>query len=256
MSPEQPERRVHREVVSFVRRSARMNPSQQKAWERWAPSHVVPVAARETSTSVAPQPVPDWDAVFGRPAPLVVEIGSGAGDSLVAMAARRPHCNVVAFEVFEPAVASTLSKMGRAGLTNLRVVVADGAQGLATLFEPGQVSELWTFFADPWHKARHHKRRLVNPELAATVARQLAPGSLWHLATDSDEYAAWMREVLDPAPGLVNVHADTGGWAPRLEERPLTKYESRGLAAGRSVHDLTYRVEAGERDPSHLEGSA
>ena len=241
--PAEPGARVHREVVSFVRRSARMNPSQQKAWERWAPTHVVPVATRETSTSVAEQPVPDWDQIFGRHAPLVVEIGSGAGDSLVPMAAGRPDRNVVAFEVFEPAVASTLSRMSRHDVDNLRVVIADGAQGLATLFHPGQVTELWTFFADPWHKSRHHKRRLVNTELAATVVRQLAPGSLWHLATDWDDYALWMREVLDEAPGLVNVHAASGGWAPRLAERPLTKYEARGLAAGRRIHDLTYRVE-------------
>lgn len=234
--------RVHREIVSFVRRSARMNPSQQRAWERYSPTHVVPVARRGTSTSVAEQPVPDWAAIFGREAPLVVEIGSGTGDSLVPMAAGRPEANVVAFEVFEPAVASTLSKMGREGVDNLRIVVADGAQGLATLFHPGQVSELWTFFADPWHKSRHHKRRLVSPELAATVTRQLAPGALWHLATDWEDYAQWMREVLDPFPGVENVHAAEGGWAPRLAARPLTKYERRGLDAGREIHDLTYRV--------------
>lgn len=242
----EPPQRVHRDVVSFVRRSARMNPSQARAWERWAPAHVIDIDRRETSTSVAAQDPLDWAAVFGRAAPIIVEIGSGAGDSLVPMAAARPECNVVAFEVYQPAVASTLSRMGRAGVDNVRVVLADGAQGLATLFEPGQVAELWTFFADPWHKSRHHKRRLVSPELAATVVRQVAAGGLWHLATDWTDYAQWMREVLDDFPGLVNVHAQSGGWAPRLEARPVTRYERRGLAAGREIHDLTYRV-AGAR---------
>ncbi|MGA4508946.1 tRNA (guanosine(46)-N7)-methyltransferase TrmB [Propionibacteriaceae bacterium G1746] len=240
------EQRVHREVVSFVRRSARMNPSQQKAWERWSPTRVVPVETRETSTSVAPQPVPDWDAIFGRHAPIVVEIGSGQGDSLVPMAKARPEVNVVAFEVFEPSVASTLSKLAREDVDNVRIVIADGAQGLDLLFEPGQVVELWTFFADPWHKARHHKRRLVNDDLAATVVRQLAPGGHWHLATDWADYADWMREVLDQAPGLRNVHAGSGGWAPRWDARPLTKYERRGIEAGRDIHDLTYVVDGGD----------
>lgn len=240
--------RVHREVVSFVRRSARMNPSQQKAWQRWAPSRVVPIEALETSTSVAPQPVPDWNAIFGREAPIIVEIGSGQGDSLVPMAAARPDCNVVAFEVFEPAVASTLSRMARHDppVDNVRLVVADGSQGLAHLFHPGQVVELWTFFADPWHKSRHHKRRLVSDDLAETVVHQLAPGGRWHLATDWQDYADWIRETLDDAPGLVNAHAASGGWAPRLAARPLTKYERRGIDAGRRIHDLTYVVDPTE----------
>lgn len=238
------EQRVHREVVSFVRRSARMNPSQTKAWQRWAESRITPIETRETSTSVATQPVPDWDAIFGRRAPIIVEIGSGSGESLVPMAAARRDCNVVAFEVFEPAVASTLSRMARCEppVDNVRMVIADGAQGLAHLFHPGQVVELWTFFADPWHKSRHHKRRLVSNDLAETVARQLAPGGRWHLATDWQDYAEWMREELDGAAGLLNAHRDTGGWAPRLQARPVTKYESRGIAAGRDIHDLEYVV--------------
>lgn len=237
--------RVHREVMSFVRRSARMNESQLKAWERWAPDRVVEVATRETSTSVADQPVPDWDTIFGRRAPIIVEIGSGTGDSLVPMAAARRDCNVVAFEVFEPAVASTLSKLARhePPVDNVRMVIADGAQGLAKLFHPGQVHELWTFFADPWHKTRHHKRRLVSRDLAEVVVRQLAPGAHWHLATDWQDYADWMRETLDDAPGLTNVHIADGGWAPRLADRPLTKYERRGIEAGRTIHDLHYVVD-------------
>ena len=230
--------RLHRDVVSFVRRSTRMNESQMKAWERHHDAFVVDVAHAELSTSVAPDAHVDWEAEFGRAAPLIVEIGSGAGDSLVPMAAGHPEANVVAFEVFEPAVASTLSRIARGDLTNVRLVVADGAQGLPTLFDDGSVSELWTFFADPWHKKRHHKRRLVGRDFADVVADKLAPGGLWRLATDWEEYALWMREHLDDFPRLENVH---GGWAPRLAERPVTKYERRGLDAGRTVYDLTYR---------------
>lgn len=215
-----------------------MNESQTKAWERHAAQYLVAVPHGEFDTSVAADATVDWAAEFGREAPLIVEIGSGTGDSLVAMAGGRPEANVVAFEVFEPSVASTLGKLGREGVTNVRLALVDGAQALPRLIDDGGLSELWTFFADPWHKKRHHKRRLVGTEFADIVAAKLAPGGIWRLATDWEDYALWMREHLDVHPGLVNVH---DGWAPRLEERPITKYEARGLDAGRTVYDLTYR---------------
>lgn len=230
--------RLHRDVVSFVRRSTRMNESQQKAWERHEGHFVVDVERGQLSTSIADGARVDWAEVFGRHGELIVEIGSGGGESLVPMAAGRPEADVVAFEVFEPAVASTLSRIGRAGIDNVRLVVADGAQGLAKLFADGSVSELWTFFADPWHKTRHHKRRLVSSDFADVVAAKLQVGGLWRLATDWEDYALWMRDELDGHPLLSNVH---GGWAPRLAERPVTKYESKGIAAGRTIYDLTYR---------------
>lgn len=232
-------RTVHREVVSFVRRSARMNESQQRAWAAYADRWVVRVPPRELSTSVHPDAHVDWEALFGRRAPLLVEIGSGRGEALAAIAAARPEANLVAFEVFQPAIASTLSRLARDGVANARIVLADGAEGLARLFGPGSVTELHTFFPDPWHKARHHKRRLVTTRFADLVASRLAPGGLWRLATDWDDYAASMREVLDAHPLLENVH---GGWAPRFALRPVTKYEERGMAAGRTIRDLTYRL--------------
>lgn len=225
-------------MVSYVRRSARMNASQEKAWATLADRFVVPVPQRELSTSVHPDARVDWAAEFGRAAPLFVEIGSGRGEALVALAEQHPEADVVAFEVFQPAVASTLSRINRHGVTNVRVVLANGVEGLEHLFGPASITELWTFFPDPWHKPRHHKRRLVSPEFAALVASRLTPAGVWRLATDWADYAEAMREVLDVAPGLANVH---GGWAPRWEQRPVTKYEQRGLAAGRSIRDLTYR---------------
>ena len=222
-----------------------MNASQEKAWTTLADDLVIRVPARELSTSVHPDAHVDWAATFGREAPLFVEIGSGRGEALVALAEQHPEANVVAFEVFQPAVASTLSRINRHGVTNVRVVLANGVEGLEHLFAPATVAELWTFFPDPWHKPRHHKRRLVSPEFAELVASRLVPGGQWRLATDWADYAEAMREVLDVAPGLVNVH---GGWAPRWAERPLTKYEQRGLDAGREVHDLTYRSPDADAD--------
>ena len=229
--------RVHREVVSYVRRSARMNESQRRAWDAHASRFVVDVPARDLSTSVAADAHVDWAAEFGRVAPLVVEIGPGAGETLVAVARARPEVDLVAFEVYQPAVASLLARVARAEVDNVRVVLANGVEGLEKLFAPGSVSELWTFFPDPWHKARHHKRRLVSPALADLVAARLTSDGVWRLATDWPDYAAWMRDVLDTHPALVNVHA---GWAPRWDARPLTRYEARGLAAGRPVADLAY----------------
>lgn len=229
--------RVRREVVSFVRRSARMNDSQQKAWDTLRDRFVIEVQPDAASTSIHADASIDWDAAFGRSAPRICEIGSGIGDSLVPMAAARPEVDFIAFEVFLPAVASTIGRMNRHGVDNIRVVTADGAAGLSQLVADESLTELWTFFADPWHKVRHHKRRLVSAEFAAVVARKLRPGGRWRLATDWADYADWMREQLDGLDVLTNDH---DGWAPRYAARPVTKYEAKGLEAGRQVFDLTY----------------
>jgi tRNA (guanine-N7-)-methyltransferase len=232
--------RPPREVVSFVRRSTRMNPGQERAWaqrERW----LVEVPRRHTSTSISAGADVDWAAVFGRSAPLVVEIGSGTGDSLVAMAAAAPNRDHIAFEVFRPAMASTMIKLDAAGTPNVRLVDADGVEGLTRLFTSGDVTELWTFFPDPWHKARHHKRRLIDAGFASLVASRLTSDGVWRIATDWADYAQHCRQVLDNHPDLVNAYAESGGVAGRPAARPLTKYERRGLTAGRGVTDLVYR---------------
>ena len=172
---------------------------------------------------------------FGRRAPLVVEIGSGNGESVARMAAARPHHDVLAFEVWRPGVASTFLELEQAGVDNVRLLSVDAVWSLEHLFGPGELAELWTFFPDPWHKKRHHKRRLVVPSFAAVAASRLAPGASWRLATDWPDYAEQIREVLDAEPLL------EGGPTPRWDERPVTKFERRGIAEGRPVQDFCYR---------------
>lgn len=230
------EPRIHRDVVTYVRRSARMNPSQLKAWETLRERWILDLPAGERVTSIARDAHIDIEAVFGRSGPLMVEIGAGNGDTATALAQRFPEANILAFEVFEPAAASMLSKLQRSGVGNVKVVVADGTQAVSTALDDSSITELWTFFPDPWHKARHHKRRLVNPDFAAVVGRKLVPGGRWRIATDWADYVAHAREVLDAEPSLVD-EGDQGRW----EARPVTKYEARGVAAGRQIVDLSYR---------------
>jgi tRNA (guanine-N7-)-methyltransferase len=236
---ERTERRARREVVSFVRRSNRMRPNQRRAWEAYRDRFVLDVPRLDTSTSIHPAARMDLIDVFGREAELIVEIGPGAGESLVPMAAARPQANVLALEVYQPAIARMLSQLARTGLDNVRIVEADAVAAMEYLVRAGSVDEIWLFFPDPWHKARHHKRRLLTPEFAAMAASRLRPGGIWRIATDWGDYADRIREVLDSSPFLTNLYPN--GWAPRWDARPITHFEQRGLDAGRPIFDLAYR---------------
>ena len=214
-----------REVVSYTRRGARFSPAQQKAWDAHHDAWVVPeedVAADGFG----------WADRFGREAPYLVEIGSGVGETLAGVP--RPEHNVIGIEVWKPGVADTLRRLEKVGIENVRMCSVDAVWVLEHTIAPGQLDELWTFFPDPWHKARHHKRRLVSPAFAALVASRLAPGGTWRLATDWADYAEQMVEVLDAEPALV------GGVVPRWAERPETKFERKGVAKGRVITDLAY----------------
>ncbi|HEX3824177.1 MAG TPA: tRNA (guanosine(46)-N7)-methyltransferase TrmB [Mycobacteriales bacterium] len=171
---------------------------------------------------------------FERPAPVVVEVGFGVGDALARLAAIRPDCNVVGFEVWQPGVADCLAALAVAGVSNARLSTLDAAWCFANIIAPATVTEIWTFFPDPWPRARHHKRRLVDPKFAALAASRLAPGGVWRLATDWPHYAEKMQAVLDAEPTL------RGGITDRYADRPLTRFERRGIAAGRPITDLTY----------------
>lgn len=220
-------RRV-REVLTYSRRGSRFTPRQERAWEEHHDAWVIPDEALD-------QPGFSFGDAFGRVAPLVVEIGSGVGEATAALAAARPELNVLAFEVWRPGVAETLGRLGDAGVDTVRLCSVDAVWCAEHLLAPDSLEELWTFFPDPWHKARHHKRRLVKPEYAALLAGRLRPGGLWRLATDWAEYADEMVAVLDAEPRL------TGGRVERWDERPVTRFERRGLAAGRTITDLCYR---------------
>ena len=217
-----------REVLTYARRGSRFTPKQQHAWDEYADRWwIADERVDEAGFGLA--------ACFEREAPLIVEIGSGVGEATAALAATRPEANVLAFEVWLPGVADTLGRLGAAGVTNVRLISVDAVWSMEHLVGEGELAELWTFFPDPWHKLRHHKRRLVNPGFAALTANRLAPGADWRLATDWADYAAQMVEVLDAEPLL------EGGVVARWEERPVTRFERKGLARDRLITDLTYR---------------
>lgn len=217
-----------REVLSYSRRGSRFTPSQQESWDAHHRGWVIPDGAVDEPGFA----LRDW---FGREAPLIVEIGSGIGEATAALAAGRPEADILALEVWRPGVAHTLGLLAAAGADNVRLLSIDAVWALEHLIEPGGMHELWTFFPDPWPKKRHHKRRLVTVSFAALVATRLEPGGWWRLATDWPEYAEQMRQVLDAEPGL------DGDLVERWADRPVTKFERKGVAAGRPIADLAYR---------------
>ena len=216
-----------REVHTYARRGSRFSPRQREAWEAHHQKWVVPDEAVD-------DPGFRWRDWFGREAPLVVEVGSGIGEATAALAPARAAYDVLALEVWRPGIADALGRVAEAGASNVRFCSVDAVWSMEHLIGPGQLAELWTFFPDPWHKKRHHKRRLVSREFAALAASRLALGATWRLATDWADYAEQMVEVLDAEPLL------SGGVVPRWDERPVTKFERKGLAAGRTITDLAY----------------
>ncbi len=217
-----------REVLTYSRRGNRFTPSQRECWDAHHAAWVIPdTAVDEPGFSLV-----EW---FGREAALIVEIGSGIGEATAALAAARPEVNILALEVWRPGIAHTLGLLDAAGADNVRLLSVDAVWFLEHLVEPGGLAELWTFFPDPWPKTRHHKRRLVTPDFARLAASRLALGASWRLATDWAEYADQMRAVLDAEPAL------EGGEVDRWAERPVTKFERKGLAVDREIVDLHYR---------------
>jgi tRNA (guanine-N7-)-methyltransferase len=223
-----PDGRRMREVLSYSRRGSRFTPSQADAWERYAEAWVIP----DDEVDRPDFSLADW---FGREAPLVVEIGPGVGEATGVLAARRPDHDVLAIEVWLPGVAAGLAEVAAAGADNVRFCSVDAAWVLEHVVAADSLAGLWTFFPDPWPKTKHHKRRLVGPGFAALAASRLRPGAEWRLATDWADYADQMRQVLDAEPAL------EGGPVERWAERPVTKFERKGLAVDREIVDLCYR---------------
>jgi tRNA (guanine-N7-)-methyltransferase len=223
---------AHPRIRSYVLRAGRVGSGQARALAELGPRFVLPYRA---------EPL-DVEAVFGRRAPLILEIGFGMGEGLAEIAAAHPENDYLGVEVHTPGVGALLKQIGERGLANVHIVQHDAVDVLTHMLAPASLAGVHIFFPDPWHKKRHHKRRLIRPPLAALLASRLAPGGYIHLATDWQDYAEQMLAVLRAEPLLQNTVAD---YAPRPDTRPLTKFEQRGLRLGHGVWDLVFRRKAG-----------
>ena len=216
-----------RKIRSFVLRAGRMGSGQSRALQALGPRFVLPFRS---------QPL-DFAALFSRTAPVVLEIGFGMGDATAAIAQRLPETDFLGVEVHPPGVGALLRLIGEHDLANLRIVQHDAVEVLQFMLPPDSLAGIHIFFPDPWHKKRHHKRRLVQPPFVALLAQRLAPGGYLHCATDWEPYAQRMLESLSAEPLLANT---AEGFAPRPDYRPLTKFEARGLKLGHGVWDLVF----------------
>ena len=218
---------THPPIRSYVLRQGRFSRGQQRAYEELLPRFGVPYA---------PTPL-DFHALFGRTAPRVVEVGSGMGETTARIAAENPGTDYLAIEVHAPGVGSLLKRLEEDGTGNVRVVRHDAVEVLRDMVAPGALAGIHVFFPDPWPKKRHHKRRLVQESFARLAAERLAPGGYLHVATDWEDYAQHVLEVLSREKLLVNTAEN---YAPRPATRPETKFERRGLKLGHGVWDIVF----------------
>lgn len=218
----------HRAIRSFVLRVGRTSNAQRRAVDGLLPRFGIPW----TESAI------DLDTSFGRQAPKVLEIGFGMGEGTAALASANPDIDYLGIEVHTPGVGNLLKLAETGELTNLRIITHDAVEVLQTMLRPSSLAGAHIFFPDPWPKARHHKRRLIQPPFVALLASRLASDGYVHLATDWVEYADQMLGVLSAEPLLRNT---CQGFAPRPTTRPLTKFEERGLRLGHEVRDLVFR---------------
>ncbi len=221
-----------REVKSYVLRTGRVGPGQARAFEQHGPRFLL---------NYAPGAF-DARAAFGRDAPLILEIGFGMGGATAHIASVRPQDNFLCCEVHEPGVGALLKLVGEQGLENIRILRHDAVEVLDHMLGENSLDGVHIFFPDPWHKSRHHKRRLIQGPFVNRLARHLKPGGYLHLATDWEPYAQQMLDVLNAEPLLHNTAPAGGtGFVPQPDYRPLTKFENRGLKLGHGVWDLVFR---------------
>lgn len=218
----------HRPIRSFVLRQGRVSNAQQRACDTLQPLY-----------GVAYQPhAANWAQVFGRDAPLILEIGFGMGETTATIAAAQPDTNFLGVEVHTPGVGSLLKQIGEQQLNNVRVVQHDAVEVVTHMIEPGTLAGIHIFFPDPWPKKRHHKRRLIQADFVRLLASRLRSGGYLHAATDWENYAEQILAVLSNEPVLENTATD---YAPRPSYRPLTKFEQRGIKLGHGVWDIVFR---------------
>lgn len=225
-----PSGRPLRTVKSFVRRQGRLTPSQEKAFELYGDRYLLTIAGGAISPKT----------VFGREAPLILEIGIGNGDTLLHLAERDVQHDHIGVEVHRPGVGRVMSEAGKRELTNLRVYGEDAIEVLKQCIPEGALDGVLLFFPDPWHKKKHNKRRIVQADFAALILRKLKTGGYLHMATDWEAYALHMMEVMSAAPGFRN-QAGEGQYVARPEgSRPFTRFEKRGERLGHGVWDLIF----------------
>jgi tRNA (guanine-N7-)-methyltransferase len=226
-SAEHGKKSSHRPIRSFVVRAGRMSAKQQRGL-------IDGMKRFGVTYTAAPQ---DWSAIFGRDAPLVLEIGFGMGQTTTEIARAQPEKNFIAAEVHPPGVGNLCNLLDEHALSNVRVIQHDAVEVVREMIAPQSLAGIHIYFPDPWHKKRHNKRRLIQPPLVSLLASRLAPGGYMHLATDWVPYAEHMLEVLSNEPLLKNSaenYATTPSW------RPLTKFENRGIKLGHDVKDLLF----------------
>lgn len=225
----------HRAIRSFVLRQGRLSNAQSRFLDDMMPKIGVPYRPERL----------DLPALFGRKAPVIFEIGFGMGETTASIAAAHSENDYLGVEVHTPGVGSLCKLVSEMGLANVRIAQHDAVEVLRDMIPEGSLAGAHIFFADPWPKKRHHKRRLVQPPLVALLASRLAPGGYLHCATDWEDYAMQQLEVLSGEPLLENTVDNThGGFAPRPDYRPLTKFEQRGLRLGHGVWDVIFRRKA------------
>jgi tRNA (guanine-N7-)-methyltransferase len=221
-----------RTIKSYVLRAGRMGSGQVRAFDQFGPQFLVPYRPERL----------DVQAAFGRRAPLILEIGFGMGDATAKIAQGRPDDNFLCCEVHEPGVGALLKRCGEEAIGNIRIVQHDAVEVMNDMLGEDSLDGVHIFFPDPWHKSRHHKRRLIQAAFVKRLAQHIRPGGYLHLATDWQPYAAQMMQVLRAEPLLTNMgDAAQEGFAHKPDYRPLTKFENRGLQLGHGVWDLVFQ---------------
>ena len=220
-----------RTIKSYVLRAGRTTIGQAKAYELYGPANLLTYAPETLNASAA----------FGRSAPLILEIGFGMGEATAHIARVRPDDNFLCCEVHEAGVGALLKRIGEQDLHNIRILRHDAVEVIDHMLSPSSLDGVHIFFPDPWHKTKHHKRRLIQPALVNKLAQRLKPGGYLHCATDWQPYAEQMMEVIGGEPLLANTSNAVDGFAAKPDYRPLTKFENRGLKLGHGVWDLVFR---------------
>lgn len=219
---------MQQSIRSFVLRQGRVSNAQRRACEMLLPTYGIPFSEN----------LLDLDQVFGRPAPKILEIGFGMGESTAIIAQSHPENDYLGIEVHTPGVGSLLNQIEQHGLTNLRIIQHDAVAVLQHMLPSACLDGIHIFFPDPWPKARHHKRRLIQPAFVARLCSHLKPEGYLHVATDWEDYAVQILQVFSQEPQLINTATE---YAPRPDYRPLTKFEQRGIKLGHGVWDLIFQ---------------